>query len=52
MYLDSIMHSVDMQDPDNLAHLVHNPRRDLVYNARRDLHNHWCMYSRNRSRRT
>jgi hypothetical protein len=26
------------------VHLVHNPRRDL--------HSRWCMYSRDRSRRT
>jgi hypothetical protein len=32
--LDSIMHSVDMQDFRNLAHLVHNPRRDLMYHTR------------------
>jgi len=51
------MHSVDMQDLDNLASLVHNPRRDLMYlvrhmNTRRDLHNRFRMYSRDRSRRT
>ena len=45
------MHSDDMQDLDNLAHHAHNPRRDLVH-TRRDLRNRWCMYNRNRSRRT
>lgn len=53
MCLDSIMHSVDMQAIRNLAHLLHNPRRDHVYDTRRDpVHNRWCMYSRNRNRRT
>ncbi len=52
MCLDSIMHSVDMQVFRNLAHLLHNPRRDPVYNTRRDLHNRWRVYSRDRSRRT
>lgn len=51
MCLDSIMHSVDMQAIHNLDHHVHNPRRDPAY-TRRDLHNRWCMYIRNRSRRT
>lgn len=53
--LDYIMHNVDMQDLDNRAHHVHNPRRDLVYlvhNSLRDPRNRWCMYSRNRNRRT
>jgi uncharacterized protein YjiS (DUF1127 family) len=50
------MHSGDTQDPDNLAHLVHNPRRDLLYHTRsmspRRDYNRWRMYSRDRSRRT
>jgi hypothetical protein len=54
--LDSIMHNVDMQDFRNLAHLVHNPRRDLMYhtrsmNPRRD-NRYQCTYSRDRNRRT
>ena len=52
MCLDSIMHSGDMQVIRNLARLVHNPRRDHMYDTRRDLHNRWYMYSRNRNRRT
>ena len=27
------MHNDDTQDLDNLAHLVHNPRRDLEHRA-------------------
>jgi len=55
--LDSIMHSGDMQDLDNLAHPVHNPRRDLMCHdrhmiPRRDPRNRCCMYNRDRSRRT
>jgi hypothetical protein len=54
--LDCIMHNDDMQDFRNLAHLVHNPRRDLVHlvhNTRRDRMNDRCsMCSRDRSRRT
>ena len=51
--LDYITHNDDMQVIRNLAHLVHNPRRDLVYNTRRDLaRNRLRMYSRDRSRRT
>jgi hypothetical protein len=51
-----IMRNDDMQDLDNLAHLVHNLRRDLMYNdrhmyPRRD-YNRFQMYSRDRSRRT
>ena len=49
------MHNVDMQDLDNRAHHVHNPSRDLVYlvhNSLLDPRNRWCMYSRNRNRRT
>ena len=50
------MHNDDMQDFRNLAHLVHNPRRDrvhLVHNPRRDrMSNLLRMYSRDRSRRT
>ena len=51
-----IMHSDDMQDSRSLVRPVHNPRRDLVYNAlhtypRRD-YNRLRMYSRDRSRRT
>jgi len=49
------MHNDDMQDFRNLAHLVHNPRRDhiLVHNTRRDrMSNLMRMYSRDRSRRT
>ena len=54
--LDSIMHSGDTQDLDNLAHPLHNPRRDRVYlnrhmNPRRD-YNRLRMYSRDRNRRT
>ena len=44
-----------MQDFRNLAHLVHNPRRDLclVHNTRRDhMNNLMRMYSRDRNRRT
>jgi hypothetical protein len=56
MCLDYIMHNDDMQVIRNLAHLVHNPRRDpvyLVHNTRRDPRNHClCMCSRNRNRRT
>ena len=51
VYLDYIMHSVDMQVIRNHVHLVHNPRRDHVY-THRDLCGHLCMYSRDRSRRT
>ena len=54
--LDCIMHNDDMQDFRNLAHLVHNPRRDLVHlvhNTRRDLvRNRLCTCNRDRSRRT
>ena len=47
------MHNDDMQDLDNPARHVHNPRRDLVYNTRRDPRNRClCMCSRDRSRRT
>ena len=46
------MRSVDMQDLDNLAHLVHNPRRDPVYALRDPVRNRCCMYSRDRNRRT
>ena len=49
------MHNDDMQDFRNLAHRVHNPRRDLplVHNTRRDrVNNLMRMYSRDRSRRT
>ena len=50
------MHNIDTQDLDNLAHLVHNPRRDLIYhtrsmNPRRD-YNRYLTYSRDRNRRT
>ena len=50
------MHNDDMQVIRNLAHLVHNPRRDQVCHAhnmspRRD-YNHLQMCSRDRSRRT
>ena len=50
------MHNVYMQVIRNLAHLVHNPRRDLMYHTRsmsprRDC-NRCRMYSRDRSRRT
>jgi len=53
--LDYIMHNDDMQAIRNLAHLVHNPRRDhaLVHNTRRDHMNSLMrMCSRDRSRRT
>ena len=50
--LDSIMHNVYMQVFRSLAHLVHNPRRDLVYTRRDHMMHRWCMYSRDRSRRT
>ena len=46
------MHNDDTQDLDNHARLVHSPRRDPVYNTRRDPRNRLCMYSRDRSRRT
>ena len=52
----AIMRSVDMLEFRNLAHLVHNPRRDLMYhtrsmNPRRD-YNRLRMNSRDRNRRT
>lgn len=54
--LDDIMHNVDTQVMRNLAHLVHNLRRDpvhLVHNTRRDHMSGRCsMYSRDRNRRT
>ena len=50
--LDSIMHSAYMQVFRSLAHLVHNPRRDLMYTRRDPVRNRCCMYSRDRSRRT
>jgi hypothetical protein len=50
--LDSIMHSDDMQAFRNLARLVCNPRRDLVHTHRDHMMHRWCMYSRDRSRRT
>jgi len=50
--LDYIMHNDDMQAFRNLARLVHNPRRDLVYTRRDPVRNRCCMYSRDRSRRT
>jgi hypothetical protein len=48
------MHSDDMQVIRNHVHLVHSPHLDLdlMYNTRLDQHNHLCMYSRDRSRRT
>jgi hypothetical protein len=50
------MHNDDTQDLDNLAHLVHNPRRDpvhLVHNTRRDPRNRYhYKCSRDRNRRT
>ena len=52
VYLDYIMHSDDMQVIRNLARLAHNPRRDLVYTRRDHMMHRWCMYSRDRSRRT
>ena len=58
MCLDYIMHNDDMQAIRNLAHLVHNPRRDLYLvqsarsmSPRRD-YNRYRTYSRDRSRRT
>jgi len=58
MCLDYIMHNDDMQAIRNLAHLVHNPRRDLYLvrsarsmSPRRD-YNRCRTYSRDRSRRT
>jgi len=50
--LDYIMHNDDMQVLRSLAHLVHNPRRDLVYTRRDRMNNRMRMYSRDRSRRT
>jgi hypothetical protein len=50
--LDYIMHNDDMQVLRSLAHLVHNPRRDLVYTRRDRMSNRMRMYSRDRSRRT
>jgi len=50
--LDSIMHNAYMQVIRNLARLVHNPRRDLVHTRRDHMMHRWCMYSRDRSRRT
>ncbi len=46
------MHNGDTQAIHNHVRLVHNPRRDHVYNTRRDPRNRWCMYSRDRNRRT
>ena len=51
------MHNDDTQDLDNLARHVHNPRRDPLYHTRsmcprRDLHNRYYTYSRDRNRRT
>ena len=47
-----IMRNGDMQDSRSPAHLVHNPRRDLMYNThpRRDYNR--CRRNRSRSRRT
>ena len=51
--LDCIMHNDDTQDLDNLARLVHSPRRDLVHNMHpRREYNRLRMNSRDRSRRT
>jgi hypothetical protein len=50
--LDYIMHSDDMQVIRNHVHLVHNPRRDLMYTRRDHMMYRWCMCSRDRSRRT
>ena len=64
--LDYIMHNVYTQAHHNLARHVHIPRRDLHlvvmrsrtiapmhHMSRRDhVHNHACMYSRDRNRRT
>ena len=47
-----IMHSDDMQVIRNHVHLVHNPRRDLMYTRRDHMMYRWCMCSRDRSRRT
>jgi hypothetical protein len=54
MYLDYIMHSDDMQVIRNHVNLAHSPHLDLdlMCNTRLDSHNHWCMCSRDRSRRT
>ena len=52
LLLDYIMHNDDMQVPRSLAHLVHNPRRGLVYTRRDRMSNRMRMYSRDRSRRT
>ena len=56
MCLDYIMRSGDMQDLDNLAHLVHNPLRDLIHHGRhmcpRRDYNRLRMNSRDRNRRT
>ena len=46
------MRNDDMRDLDNHVCHVHNHHLDHVHNARRDLRNRLCMYSRNRSRRT
>jgi len=51
------MRNVDRRDLDNLAHLVHNPRRDLMYHTRsmsprRDYNRYQYTYSRDRNRRT
>ena len=53
--LDYIMRNGDTQALRNLAHHVHNPRRDPVrlHNTRRDhMSGRSCMYSRDRNRRT
>ncbi len=57
MCRDYIMHNDDTQDRYNLVYLVHNPRRDPLYHTRgmcprRDLHNRYYTYSRDRNRRT
>ena len=47
------MHNDDTLAIRNRVRLVHNPRRDLVNNTRRDPRSHYhCMCSRDRSRRT
>ena len=51
--LDYIMHNDDTQGFRTPQRLVHTPRRDPVYNTRRDrMMPHCCSYSRDRNRRT
>ena len=46
------MHNACMQAIRNLARRVCIPHQDLVHMHLDLAHNHYCMYSRDRSRRT